>query len=111
MTSPSVSDTMLELEVIMEATMDQDMDGEVMLDMEAMVATDMVVTVMASVLDMGQVTLVVMVAWVVMMVSAVKQEVMVMDSRELSNKNDRSKLKAVVPSDNGRPVKYFPTPG
>jgi len=107
----TTSDIMLELEVIMEATMDQDTGGEVMLDMEAMVATDMVVTVMASVLDMEQVTLVVMVAWVVMMVNAVKQEVMVMDSRELSNKNDRSKLKAVVPSDNGRPVKYFPTTG
>merc|ERR1712157_221423 len=76
-------------------------DGEATVDTEDSVVTvDMADMAMASVVLEEPVmvmvlAMVVVTAWVATMVNAVTQ---VMDLRELSNKNDPSKLKAVVPS-------------
>lgn len=107
-----ILDTMLELLVIMEVTMDLATDGEATVDTEDSVVTvdteDLVVMDMVDMADMAMASvvleepvmvmvlaMVVVTAWVATMVNAVTQ---VMDLRELSNKNDPSKLKAVVPS-------------
>lgn len=117
MLQTTTSDIMLELEEIMEVITGLDTDGEVTVDTEDMAATDSVVvpvvvsvvamevameatdsaadmaaTAWAVVMEVMAMVVPVMVVWVVMMENAVKLEVMVMDTRELSNKNDRLKV-------------------